>query len=161
MEELLTLAHGLPQRSVASGDTVIADGQPVGSLFVLLEGVLRVEKGGQLITTVTEPGACVGEMSLLLGIPATADVVASEASTLAVVDNAHAMLEQEAGLPLALARLLAARLHAMTTYLADIKQQYADHEGGLGMVDVVLGSLMRSSGPRTTLASERDPEPEY
>jgi hypothetical protein len=49
----------------------------------------------------------------------------------------------------------------MTTYLADIKQQYADHEGGLGMVDVVLGSLMRSSGPRTKLGSERDPEPEY
>ena len=36
----------------------------------------------------------------------------------------------------------------MTTYLADIKQQYADHEGGLGMVDVVLGSLMRQLGYR-------------
>ena len=49
----------------------------------------------------------------------------------------------------------------MTTYLADLKHQYADHEGGLGMVDVVLGSLMRSPGPRTELGSERDPEPEY
>ena len=161
MEELLTLAHGLPQRSVAVGDAVITDGESVGTLFVLLEGGLRVEKGGQLITTVTEPGACVGEMSLLLGIPATADVVASEASVLAVIENAHALLEQDAGLPLALARLLAARLHVMTTYLVDIKRQYGDHEGGLGMVDVVLGSLLRSSGPRTTLGSERDPEPEY
>jgi hypothetical protein len=71
------------------------------------------------------------------------------------------MLEQNADLPLALARLLAARLHVMTTYLADIKQQYADHEGGLGMVDVVLGSLMRSSGNRSALGSERDPDPEY
>ena len=26
-------------------------------------------------------------------------------------------------------------LQAMTTYLVDIKQQYAAHEGGLGMVD--------------------------
>ena len=161
MEELLTLARGLPQRSLAPGDAVIVDGESVGTLYVLLAGALRVEKGGQLITTVSEAGACVGEMSLLLGIPATADVVANEASVLAVIENAPAMLEQEAGLPLALARLLAARLHVMTTYLADIKQQYADHEGGLGMVDVVLGSLMRSSGPRTTLGSERDPEPEY
>ena len=96
----------------------------------------------------TEPGACVGEMSLLLGVPATADVVASERSVVAVIDDAQAMLETEPRLPLALARLLAARLHVMTTYLADIKQQYADHEGGLGMVDVVLGSLMRSSGSR-------------
>jgi CRP/FNR family transcriptional regulator, cyclic AMP receptor protein len=127
----------------------------------LLDGALRVEKAGQLIATVTEAGACVGEMSLLLDVPATADVVASEHSVLAEIDSAQAMLEQNAELPLALARLLAARLHVMTTYLADIKQQYADHEGGLGMVDVVLGSLMRSSGNRSALRSERDPEPEY
>ena len=106
MDELLTLADNYPRRTVDVGEVLLADGQPVGTLFVLLEGGLRVEKGGQLITTVTEPGACVGEMSLLLGIPATADVVASEASTLAVIDNAPVMLEQEAGLPLALARLL-------------------------------------------------------
>jgi CRP/FNR family cyclic AMP-dependent transcriptional regulator len=161
MEELLTLAHGFPQRSVAAGHSVLADGESVGTLFVLLEGGLRVEKAGQLITTVTEPGACVGEMSLLLGVPATADVIANEPSVLAVIENAEAMLAEEAVLPLALARLLAARLHVMTTYLADIKQQYADHEGGLGMVDVVLGSLMRSSGTRSALGSERDPEPEY
>ena len=49
----------------------------------------------------------------------------------------------------------------MTTYLADLKQQYADHEGGLGMVDVVLGSLMRTPATRSELGSERDPEPEY
>jgi len=161
MEELLTLAHGYPQRSVAPGAVVLADGETAGTLFVLLSGGLRVEKAGQLIATVTDPGACVGEMSLLLGIPATADVIANEPSVLAVIENANTMLEHEAGLPLALARLLASRLHVMTTYLADIKQQYADHEGGLGMVDVVLGSLMRSSGSRTTLGSERDPEPEY
>jgi CRP/FNR family cyclic AMP-dependent transcriptional regulator len=161
MEELLTLAHGFPQRSVAPGVALLTDGESVGTLYVLLEGALRVEKAGQLIASVSEPGACVGEMSLLLGVPATADVVASEESVLAVIENAPAMLEQNADLPLALARLLAARLHVMTTYLADIKQQYADHEGGLGMVDVVLGSLMRSSGNRSALGSERDPDPEY
>src|SRR5437016_2455548 len=127
MEELLALARGLPPRSLAPGEVVIADGASVRALYVLLEGGLRVEKAGQLIATVTEPGACVGEMSLLLGIPATADVVASEPSVIAVIENAQTMLQQEAGLPLALARLLAARLHVMTTYLADIKQQYADH----------------------------------
>ena len=100
-------------------------------------------------------------MSLLLGVSATADVVAGERSLVAVIDNAHRLLDGEAGLSLALARLLAARLQVMTTYLADIKQQYSDHEGGLGMVDVVLGSLMRGSGTRTELGSERDPDPEY
>jgi CRP/FNR family cyclic AMP-dependent transcriptional regulator len=161
MEELLLLARGLPRRSVEAGDTLLVDGEPVDALYVLLEGALRVEKAGVRIATVTEPGACVGELSLLLGVPATADVVAGEASVVAVIENAHAMLETEASLPLALARLLAARLHVMTTYLADLKHQYADHEGGLGMVDVVLGSLMRTSGPRSQLGSERDPDPEY
>ena len=49
----------------------------------------------------------------------------------------------------------------MTTYLVDIRRQYADQEGGLGMVDVVLGSLMQGAGARSELRSERDPEPEY
>lgn len=140
---------------------LLVDGESVDALYVLLEGGLRIEKAGMLIATVTEPGACVGEMPLLLGVPATAGVTAGERSVLAVIENAHAMLEGEALLPLALARLLAARLHAMTTYLADVKQQYADHEGGLGMVDVVLGSLMQRSGARSELGSERDPDPEY
>jgi CRP-like cAMP-binding protein len=146
---------------VVPGEVVLADGDTVRALFVLLEGALRVEKDGVPVATVTEPGTCVGEMSLLLGISATADVVATEASELAVIENAHTMLETEADLPLALARLLAARLQVMTSYLADIKQQYGDHEGGLGMVDVVLDTLMRSGGARSQLRSERDPDPEY
>jgi CRP-like cAMP-binding protein len=104
----------------------------VRELFVLVSVNLRIEKNGSLIATVVEPGACVGEMSLLLGIPATADVVAGERSELAVIDDAGTMLDGGDGLPLVLARLLARRLQVMTTYLADIKQQYADHEGGLG-----------------------------
>lgn len=161
VEELLSLAHGFPRRTVEPGEVLLVDGQPVDALYVLLDGTLKIEKGGVSIASVTEPGACVGEMSLLLDVPATADVVAGETSVLAVIENAQEMLEGEAALPLALARLLAARLHVMTTYLADIKQQYADHEGGLGMVDVVLGSLMRSSSTRSQLGSVRDPEPEY
>jgi CRP/FNR family cyclic AMP-dependent transcriptional regulator len=161
VEELLVLARGLPRRSVASGEALLVDGDAVGALYVLLEGALRVEKDGQLIATVTEVGACVGEMSLLLDVAATADVVASEPSVVAVIENAAEMLETEPALALALSRLLAARLHVMTTFLADLKQQYADHEGGLGMVDVVLGSLMQHAGTRSELGSDRDPDPEY
>ena len=100
-------------------------------------------------------------MSLLLGVDATADVVAGTRSVVAVIDDAPSMLANDARLPLALAQLLATRLQVMTTYLADIKRQYGDHEGGLGMVDVVLGSLMQGAGTRSRLGSERDPDPEY
>ena len=140
---------------------LVVDGDPLGALFVLVEGELRVEKVGVPIAVVREPGACIGEMSLLLGVPATADVVVSERSVIAVIEDAHTILDAEPRLPLALARLLAERLQVMTTYLVDLKDQYADHEGGLGMVDVVLGGLMQRPGTRSELSSERDPDPEY
>jgi CRP/FNR family transcriptional regulator, cyclic AMP receptor protein len=159
--ELLALALDRPRRNVGAEETLIADGLPVPALYVLVEGALRIEKAGVAITTVSEPGACIGEMSLLLDVPATADVVASEPSVVAVIDDAATLLESDPLVSLALARLLAVRLHAMTSYLADLKQQYADHEGGLGMVDVVLDRLMRTPARRSELGSERDPEPEY
>ena len=161
VDVLLELAEGLPQRSVAPGEVLLTEGDTGGSLFVLLDGTLRIEKDGVPITEVGERGACVGELALLLDIPATADVVASEPSTVAVVADAHRMLAEHPDLALALARLLAARVQRMTTYLADLQHQYADHDGGLGMVDVVLGSLMHKPGTRSELGSERDPHPEY
>jgi len=160
VEGLLSLAQQSPRRSFAAGEAVLVDGGAVEGLYVLIEGALRVEKAGVAITNITQPGACVGEMSLLLGVPPTADVVAIEPSVVAVVDDAAALLD-EGGLALALAQLLAGRLQVMTTYLADLKQQYADHDGGLGMIDVVLGSLLQGPGPRSELRSERDPDPEY
>lgn len=161
MDELLALAEGFPRRTVEAGEVLLVDGEAVAALYVLVGGALRVEKAGTQVATVTVPGACVGEMSLLLGLPATADVIATERSVVAVIEHAPSMLETEARLPLALARLLAERLHVMTSYLVDIKRQYADHEGGLGMVDVVLGTLMQDPGARSELGSDRDPDPEY
>jgi CRP/FNR family transcriptional regulator, cyclic AMP receptor protein len=161
VDGLLALAQDVPRRELEPGNVLLVDGHSVQALYVLLEGSLRIEKVGVPIATVAEPGACVGEMSLLLGIPPTADVVAGERTTVAVIDDAQSMLDGEGGLTLELARLLAGRLQVMTTYLADLKHQYADHEGGLGMVDVVLDSLLRGPGPRSELRSERDPDPEY
>ena len=161
MDELLALAEGFPRRTVEAGEVLLVDGEAVAALYVLVSGALRVEKAGTPVATVTVPGACVGEMSLLLGLPATADVIATDRSVVAVIEHASSMLQTEARLPLALARLLAERLHVMTTYLVDIKRQYSDHEGGLGMVDVVLGTLMQDPGARSELGSDRDPDPEY
>lgn len=159
--DLLPLAQGLPRRSLAAGEALIVDGTTPGELYVLLEGQLRIEKSGVQIARFAEPGACVGEMSLLLGVPATADVVADAPSVVAVMENAATTIREQPDLALALAQLLAAKLQMMTTYLVDIKQQYADHEGGLGMVDAVLSSLMRSGGTRRELGSDRDPDPEF
>jgi len=161
VEELLALSADLPRRRVEPGEVLVVDGEAVSALYVLIRGELRIEKHGVSIATVTEPGACVGEMSLLLGTVATANVIAVAPTEVAVLETARASLDADSGLAVSLARLLALRLHAMTTYLVDLKQQYADHEGGLGMVDVVLGTLMRNPGAGRELGSDRDPEPEY
>jgi CRP-like cAMP-binding protein len=161
VQALLDLASSLPRRSVAPGETLLAEGSVSGNLFVLLEGRLQIEKHGVAVAAVTEPGVCVGEVSLLLGIPATADVVAVEPSTVAVIDDGARVVAEQPAVALELARMLAARLQRMTTYLVDLQEQYADHAGGLGMVDTVLGSLLHHAGTRSELRSERDPEPEY
>jgi len=160
MAGLLEIAAGFPRRTLAEGEVLLTDGGNVDALYVLVSGALRVEKGGVAVAALAQPGACVGEMSLLLGIPATADVVAVTASEVAVIDDARAMLDA-GGLTFELARMLAGRLQVMTTYLVDLKHQYADHEGGLGMVVVVLGTLMQGAGPKRELRSARDPDPEY
>jgi CRP-like cAMP-binding protein len=160
MASLLELAQDAPRRPLAPGEALVTDGHPVDALYVLVTGTLRVEKAGNVVATLAQPGACVGEMSLLLGVPATADVLAVEPSEVAVVEDARAMLDGD-GLTVELARMLAGRLQVMTTYLADLKAQYADHEGGLGMVDVVLSTLAQGGAGRRELKSARDPDPEY
>jgi CRP-like cAMP-binding protein len=47
--ELLALAEGLPRRSLARGEVLLVDGEPVRALYALLSGALRIEKGGTLI----------------------------------------------------------------------------------------------------------------
>jgi CRP-like cAMP-binding protein len=161
VKAFLELSETLPRRELAAGEALIAAGTAPGVLHVLLAGSLLVERNGEPVASISEAGACIGEIGLLLNVPATADVVASEPSTVATFDDARALLDARPDLSLELATMLAARLQHMTTYLADLQQQYADHEGGLGMVGTVLGTLMHRPGARTELSSARDPEPEY
>jgi CRP-like cAMP-binding protein len=161
VQAFLDLAATSQHRELDAGEVLLHEGANTGAFYVLLDGRLRVEKGGAPGAAISEPGACVGEMALLLDVPATANVVAHEHSVVAVIEDAAQILRDRPDLSLAIARTLAARVQHMTTYLADLQHQYRDHEGGLGMVDKVLGTLMHRSGTRSTLASERDPDPEY
>lgn len=161
MDDLLALAQDAPRRTLAPDESLISEGSTGNDLYVLLDGTLRVEKRGALVAVISTRGACVGELALLLDVPATADVRAATPATVAVIANARTLVHEDARITLALARVLATRLQTMTSYLADLRTQYADHEGGLGMIDVVLESLLQSPGRTTRLSSARDPDPEY
>ena len=79
MEELLALAADAPQRTLSAGELLVADGEPAGPLFVLLDGELQVRKSGVTIAVVTDPGACVAFLGDALRRLSAAEPLASVA----------------------------------------------------------------------------------
>ena len=77
MRDILEYCIGGTERSVAAGTLVIHEGGRTGHLYVLIEGRLEVVKGDTVVAVLTEPGAVLGEMSVLLDQPHTATVRAA------------------------------------------------------------------------------------
>lgn len=141
MASLLDHCRGLPQRKLAEGDLLLQEGEHSGRLYVLAEGTLEVCRGDTEIAIVTEPGAVLGEMSVLLEQPHTADVRALTPTKVYVVEQASAFLAAHPDAVLPIAVLLARRLRNATSYLVNLKQQFQDHSDHFGMIDEVLESL--------------------
>jgi CRP-like cAMP-binding protein len=118
-----------------------------------------VLKGEMVVATVTEPGAVLGEMSVLLGLPYTATVRACSDTVIYEFEDAASLLKQEPELSLLLARLLAQRLNVANTYLADLKRQYAGHGTHLAMVGEVLQSMINLPPLEVSPGSDRQSDP--
>lgn len=161
MAPLLDLASGLPERSVDKSDVIIRDAEPGGSIWILVEGEVLVRKGRQVVASISDPGAPFGEMSVLLGSDNTATVEAATACRFLVAQDGKAWLDETPEAMWCIARSLARRLQVVTSYLADLHDQYADADVGLGMIDQVLASLVSRSESRAEPGSERDPEGLY
>ena len=80
-------------------------------------------------------------------------------STVYAFDEAERFLRSDPEITLAVARMLAHRLNAATTYLVDLKRQYAGHGNHLGMVSDVLASLIHNQDSGFTPGSDRQPDP--
>ena len=94
------------------------------------------------------PGAVFGEMSVVLGRPATATVRASTDVEVHVIDEPEAFLTEQPAAALAVLQTTAARLDGLTHYLVDVKRQFAEQAGHLGLIDQILDSLVHHQGPR-------------
>jgi CRP-like cAMP-binding protein len=149
----------MPQRTVAAGVTVMAEGQRAGVLLVLIEGSVEILKGDYQINEISEPGALFGEISVLLDAPHTATVKTVVESRFYVAEDPLAFLRSHSDLALAVAKLLAKRLHAMTTYLVDLKSQFEGRDDHFGMIDSVLDTLSHAQDDDHEPGSERDPDP--
>ena len=160
MSNMLTLCGHLPEVEFAAGDTVVAEGGQSGGIWVLVSGALQVRKGAVVVNTVTEPGATVGEISVLLGSTHGATVVATARSVMRHAADGRALLARDPAISRLVAMGLAERLNFVTTYLSDLKHQYGDAPG-LAMVSDVLHQLSQRQGPTARPGSARDPDPEH
>ncbi len=142
MSDLPTTINDLPRVEHGPGAVLLKQGGSSGELYFLLRGRVEVEKDGELITVVSQPGAVFGEMSYLLGAPHTATVRVKEQAEFAVAQDPAGFFHSSPGAALYVAQILARRLDALNRYLVDLKTQFKDRDDHLGMVDEVLDALM-------------------
>ncbi len=147
MASLLTLTFTQPTRSLAAGEVLVAEGDVGGDLYVLESGRLVVERGGVAIASIDEPGALIGEMSVLLGKPNSATVRADKSATVRVVTDAIAFLERQPLVALRVATLLSERLDATSAVVVDLRQQaQAGKAAEQGMFERLMKALTAQPG---------------
>lgn len=127
-------------------------------MLVLVSGSVVVERDGTPFARIDTPGAIFGEMSVVLGLPASATVRAAGETVVHVIEDPEGFLADESGAALAVLRMTAQRLAGLTQYLVDVKRQFAGLEGHIGMVDSILDTLIHHQAPPARPGSVRDPE---
>jgi CRP-like cAMP-binding protein len=157
---MVRLSMHLPLAEMDAGDVLVSQGGPSGGVWILLSGALQVFKGDVPVNTITKTGAIVGEMSVILGTDHGATVVATEPSSLRYAEDGHTFLFGDPEITRLIAVGLAERLNFVTTYLADLKEQYGD-ASGLAMVSEVLAHLAERQVLTARPGSARDPNPDY
>jgi CRP/FNR family cyclic AMP-dependent transcriptional regulator len=159
MRDILEYCVGGLRRDVSAGAEILHEGGRTGHLYVLIEGRLEVIKGDTVVASIAEPGAVLGEMSVLLDKPHTATVRAAADSTIYEIDDAASFLRQQPAVAILIAKMLAQRLNVANTYLADLKQQYAGHGNHLAMVGDVLQSMINLPSAEVSPGSDRQSDP--
>ncbi|MBN9023273.1 MAG: cyclic nucleotide-binding domain-containing protein [Rhizobiales bacterium] len=156
---ILEHCDGAPTEHYGPGAVLLEEGHWSGRLFILVDGEVEVSRGGTGVAVIAEPGSMFGEMSALLGLPHTATVRALSPVTVRAPDNADRFLRDHPELAFHLARVLAQRLNAATTYLVDVKRQYDGRSDHLAMVGEVLEVLTVQQAAAFTPGPERTDDP--
>ena len=159
MKSILEICDPSKKKEVPAGEVLLSEGNTSGHLYILVEGRIEVLRGSTQVAVVSEPGSVFGEMSILLNTPHTATVRALSPVTVYAYANAAGFLRSDPQIAFIIARLLAQRLNLATTYLADLKRQYAGQGNHLGMVSDVLASLIHQPEVEFTPGSDRQPDP--
>ncbi len=161
MTDLLALTADLAAEPFQAGEVLITEGTRPDRMLVLVAGAVVVEHDGLPFARIDTPGAVFGEMSAVLDKPATATVRAAVDLHVRVIDDPLGFLTAQPGVALAVLQTTASRLDGLTHYLVDVKQQFADAGGHLGLVDGILDQLVHHQGPTARTGSVRDPDGDH
>ena len=110
------LAAGSARRSFPKGRTIVSEGEPSQSMYILLAGRAKVQRsdseGKEVILAVLGSGEHFGEMSLIDDAPRSASVITLESSEFIAVSKEafKAMLAQSPDMAMAVMRGLVRRL---------------------------------------------------
>ena len=110
MPNFLDYSSDLPTKSVSAGETVLEENMKDGRILILKSGAVEIVKHGTAVTTITNPGAMLGEMAVLLDRGHTASAVATLDSEFYVLEHAGEALDSNPKLYREIARALAGRL---------------------------------------------------
>lgn len=115
-QQLERLAAGSIRRNYPRGRTIVAEGEPSQSLYILLSGRAKVQRsdseGKEVILAVLSAGDWFGEMSMIDDAPRSASVITLESCDFMSIDKASfkAILAQSPEVCMAIMRQLVARL---------------------------------------------------
>ena len=141
MASILALVTGQPRRELAAGDTLIEEGEAGGELYVLEKGRLVVERDGVEIATIIEPGALIGEISVLLGIDHSATVRATGHTTVRVIEDGIPFLERTPLMALHVATLACDRLDRTSAVLVELRKETEGKASEQGLLSRIFSAL--------------------
>lgn len=145
-ELLERLADGGRERTLATGQTLVREGDPGDEVMIVLEGEARVAVGGTIVGTIG-PGDCVGEMAVLANAPRSATVTSSTPLRVLVVgsDRFADVLDAAPRLAQRLSALLVNRL----------RRSQEGWAGLAGDPDVLLAALLELQDSPDPAVAER------
>ena len=155
MDSLLSLTSSLPTRTLEAGEILMSQGEAGGDLFFLKSGKLTVERDGVTIAELANPGALIGEMSVLLGTKHSATVRASGAASVRVIRDAKSVLEKDPALTFAIARLMAGRLDVTSALLVNMTKEHSG-KAERSVLSRIFSALHLQEGDSTYSAISRN-----
>jgi CRP-like cAMP-binding protein len=132
-ESIAALADLVHYRRHSKGDFIVMQGEHGGSMFLLVSGRVKVSlagvQGRELVLSHLEAPAHFGEMSLVDGMPRTADVIAVTDVELFALDGGDlsAAIGLQPKLALSLIATLSRRLRTTISRLEDMAFHDATH----------------------------------